>query len=355
MTYGGGLWRTWFDRDLILAGKVIVKEDRRLVSKYWRSERPLANLPSLCIHLDTEREAFSPNKERHLKPVMSTQIIDSLFGEDVPPVSNDLYNLDKNHFATLTNLISEDLAIERDSIVNFELSLADAMPSAITGLHGEFVSSPRLDNLASSFASLDALLAHKENPDRSHSEIDMVMLFDHEEVGSTSAQGADSNMAQEITERIYQNAGGSREDYFRAIHRSLIISADMAHGVHPNYSDKHQPQHAPRMHEGLVLKINANQRYMTDSVGMALMRTLAARVDVPLQDFIVRNDSLCGSTIGPMMAAKAGIKTIDIGAPSLAMHSIREMCGVVDLLYYKRLFGVFFDEYSELSDPLLSE
>ena len=187
MTYGGGLWRTWFDRDLILAGKVIVKEDRRLVSKYWKSDRPLVNIPSLCIHLDTEREAFSPNKEKHLKPVMSTQIIDQLFGEGVPSITDDLYNLDKNHMKTLTSLISEDLKISRDSIVNFELSLADAMPAAITGIHQEFVSSPRLDNLASSFASLDALVAQKEKRGRGHSEIDMVMLFDHEEVGSKSA------------------------------------------------------------------------------------------------------------------------------------------------------------------------
>lgn len=164
-------------------------------------------------------------------------------------------------------------------------------------------------------------------------------------------------MAQEITERIFSSSvpGSSREDYFRAIHRSLMISADMAHAVHPNYSDKHHPQHQPRIHEGIVLKLNANQRYMTDSVGVAILRTLCNRVEVPLQDFIVKNDSLCGSTIGPMMASKAGIKTIDIGAPSLAMHSIREMMGVVDLIYYKKLFAVFFDQYTELSESLLSE
>lgn len=221
------------------------------------------------------------------------------------------------------------------------------------------MSSPRLDNLASSLASLDALVQHSKlaPEERNHAELDMIMLFDHEEIGSTSAQGANSNMAQECTERIFAAAcpEATREDYFRAIHRSYMISADMAHAVHPNYVEKHQPQHQPKLQEGIVLKLNANQRYMTDAVGQAIIRTICNRVNVPIQDFIVRNDSLCGSTIGPMMAAKVGIKTIDIGAPSLSMHSIREMMGIVDLLYYKKLFAVFFDHYPELTESLLSE
>jgi len=147
------------------------------------------------------------------------------------------------------------------------------------------VSSPRLDNLASSFASLDALISHSkvDSKLRDHSEIDMIMLFDHEEVGSCSAQGADSNMAVEVTHRIFECLNGqTKEDYYRAIHRSLLMSADMAHAVHPNYSEKHQPQHRPLMQEGIVIKINANQRYMTDSVGIAILKSLAQRVDVPI-------------------------------------------------------------------------
>lgn len=192
--------------------------------------------------------------------------------------------------------------------------------------------------------------------ERDHSEIDMIMLFDHEEVGSQSAQGADSNMAVEITQRIFGAFGPfDQERYYQAIHKSFLLSADMAHAVHPNYSEKHQGQHMPKIQEGIVLKINANQRYMTDSVGSSVLKVLAHRANVPIQEFIVRNDSLCGSTIGPMMAAKAGLKTIDIGAPQLAMHSIRETCGVVDLFYYKKLFAVFFTSYYELAEPLLSE
>lgn len=144
-------------------------------------------------------------------------------------------------------------------------------------------------------------------------------------------------------------------DYQRAMRRSFLLSADMAHGLHPNYSDKHQPQHAPKIHEGIVIKTNVNQSYATDTVSATIIRELAAKVGVPMQDFVVRNDSPCGSTIGPMMAANAGIKTCDIGAPMLGMHSIRETCGVIDLVYYRKLFLSFLGDYSTVSNSLLSE
>jgi aspartyl aminopeptidase len=189
MTYGGGLWRTWFDRDLSLAGKVIVVQNGALVSKYWSAIKPLLVLPSLCIHLDKEREVFKPNFEDHLKPMMAMSIIDQLFGEGVEPLENDNYNIDKNHWNTLTELMANDLSISREDIVTFELSLCDFVESRLTGIHEEFVSSPRLDNLASSFAALDALVEHMKIPaeKRDHAEVDMILLFDHEEIGSKSA------------------------------------------------------------------------------------------------------------------------------------------------------------------------
>ena len=164
-------------------------------------------------------------------------------------------------------------------------------------------------------------------------------------------------MAAEITLRIFEGVlpGYKTSDYFRSIRRSFLISADMAHGIHPNYSEKHHSLHQPKLHQGIVLKNNANQRYMTDTVGSSILRAIADKVNVPLQDFIVKNDSPCGSTIGPMMAAKAGIKTVDIGAPMLGMHSIRETCGVIDLLYYRKLFQAFFDDYSSIPNELLTE
>lgn len=273
-------------------------------------------------------------------------------------ISEDTFQLEDRHLNTLTQMMASDLNIARENIVDFELNCYDSQPSCLVGMHDEFVSSPRLDNLASSLCSLDALVQRSKVPldQRDNAEIDMIMLFDHEEIGSQSAQGADSNMAVEITQRIFGALTPfNQEEYFQAIHKSFLLSADMAHAVHPNYSEKHHGDHQPRMQQGIVLKINANQRYMTDTVGSSVLKVLAERAGVPLQEFIVRNDSLCGSTIGPMMAAKAGIKTIDIGAPQLAMHSIRETCGVIDLLYYKKLFAVFFTSYYDLAEHLLAE
>ena len=358
-TYGGGLWRTWFDRDLGLAGKVIVQstdgEKSHLTSMLWDSKGGVVSIPSLCIHLETadERQAFKPNKETHLKTIMATTLIDNLMGEAIKDESEDVYKVKQKNFETFLTRIADDLEIEVSQIVDFEFSCYDMHPPAITGLHKEFVASPRLDNLASSLASLDALISyHKEDGAKDNSEVALIMLFDHEEVGSQSAQGADSNMIVEVTDRIHMCFGSdydqwkyAKEAYYRAIKKSYLISADMAHAIHPNYPEKHQAQHHPKIHEGVVLKINANQRYMTDSVSAAIMRVIANNAEpaVPLQDFIVKQDGACGSTIGPMIAAKAGVKTIDIGVPQLSMHSIRETCGVIDLLHYKHLFAAFFN------------
>ena len=213
-----------------------------------------------------------------MKPVLATGIINNLFGEGVTAISDDTFQIEDRHLNTLTDLMAKDLQVPRDSIIDFELNAYDSQPSCLVGLHDEFVSSPRLDNLASSLCSLDALIQRSKVPvaERDHSEIDMIMLFDHEEVGSQSAQGADSNMAVEITQRIF---GGltpfDQELYYQAIHKSFLLSADMAHAVHPNYSEKHQGQHQPKIQEGIVVKINANQRYMTDTVGSSVLKVLA--------------------------------------------------------------------------------
>ena len=262
-----------------------------------------------------------------------------------------MYNVGQKHYKTFLARIATDLGLTIDQIIDFELNAYDTHMPAITGLHNEFISSPRLDNLASSLTSLDALVSHHKNDPKANADISMIMLFDHEEVGSCSAQGADSNMVVETCERIFgafSQPGQVKEDYYRAIHKSYFVSADMAHAVHPNYKEKHQEQHQPRIHDGVVFKINANQRYMTDSASSALLRELALQCKVPVQDFIVKQDGLCGGTIGPMVAAKAGIKTLDIGAPQLSMHSIRETCGIIDLKYYRSLFECFLNNYSAL-------
>lgn len=249
--YGGGLWRTWFDRDLGLAGKVIVQDNSgKLTSRLWDSKKAVINVPSLCIHLDRAPE-FNPNKETHLKPILATNVIDQLMGEGIKSdEKEDLYNVQTKHFQTFLDLVARDLDVGVSQIVDFEFAAYDFHRPAITGLHDEFVSSPRLDNLASSLSSLDALIDHKDNGDRANNQVSMIMLFDHEEVGSTSAQGADSNMLVEATERICAcvKKDSTKEDYYRAIRNSYFVSADMAHAIHPNYPEKHQSHHHPKIH-----------------------------------------------------------------------------------------------------------
>lgn len=357
--YGGGLWHTWFDRDLTLAGKIIYQNPGTgaFSTKYWRCKDPILKVPNLAIHLTDRSGIFEPNKEAHTKPVLATSIIDQLFCGQA--VEGDKYQCEDKHFRSVLDKIGADLEIDPRNIVDFELNVIDTQPAGLVGLHKEFLSSPRLDNLGSSLVALDAIL--EAGISQTNAEVSMIMLFDHEEVGSQSAQGADSNMAVEATQRIFEAVGSTprpQSEYFRAIRQSFLVSADMAHAHHPNYQEKHQPSHAPKIHQGIVLKNNANQRYMTDIVGASIIRAIAAKAEpspVPMQDFMVRNDSACGSTIGPMMAAKAGIKTVDIGGPMLGMHSIRETCGVIDLVHYRRLFIAFFQHYSKLSAELLTE
>ena len=231
-----------------------------MATKLWDSKQAVMSVPSLCIHLDRKSE-FDPNKETHLKPIIATSCIDQLMGEALPDADEpDVFNVKKKNFETFLTRIADDLGISVDRIVDFELSAYDMHPPAITGLHKEFVASPRLDNLASSLCSLDSLIQHHKGGEKDNSEVSMIMLFDHEEIGSKSAQGADSNMVVETTERIMHavNPGATKEDYYRAIRKSYLISADMAHAVHPNYAEKHQGQHMPKIHEGIVIKINAN-------------------------------------------------------------------------------------------------
>ena len=236
--YGGGLWHTWFDRDLTLAGKIIVKDSTTgaLSTKYWRCKDAILKVPNLAIHLTDRSGTFEPNKEAHTKPILCTAVADQIFGK--VQAEGDTYTCEDKHYRTLLARIGADLGISPSAIVDFELNVVDTQPAAIMGLHKEFVSSPRLDNLASSLVALDTIL---ETPISDDGEVAMIMLFDHEEVGSQSAQGADSNMAVETTTRIFESIGRpfSQSEYYRAIRQSFLISADMAHGLHPNYQEKH--------------------------------------------------------------------------------------------------------------------
>lgn len=352
--YGGGIWHTWFDRDLKVAGRVIVKNGDKLEHRLVNIDRPIMRIPNIAIHLHREmNDKFEFNKENQLLPVIATSVQEQLVTgststAEVPATGN---TADKHH-PILIKLLTEELNISPESIVDFELCLADAVPGTIGGALNEFIYCARLDNLHSSFCALQSLIASCQNESslKSDDMIRMISLFDNEEVGSQSAQGAGSSLQEHIMRRLCR--GGSGAGFEEAMVKSLMISADMAHAVHPNYSEKHEEQHRPALHKGVVVKTNANQRYATTTITRSIIREIGRIAEVPLQDVVVRNDSPCGSTIGPIMSAALGIPTVDVGSPQLSMHSIREMCCVSSVKQSVDLFTSFFNNYPAVYNSL---
>eukprot|EP00735_Rhodelphis_limneticus_P005956 TRINITY_DN1810_c0_g1::TRINITY_DN1810_c0_g1_i1::g.14066::m.14066 TRINITY_DN1810_c0_g1::TRINITY_DN1810_c0_g1_i1::g.14066 ORF type:complete len:472 (-),score=102.78,sp/B9RAJ0/DNPEP_RICCO/48.34/2e-162,Peptidase_M18/PF02127.10/3.1e-160,Peptidase_M42/PF05343.9/4.6,Peptidase_M42/PF05343.9/2.7e-06 TRINITY_DN1810_c0_g1_i1:268-1635(-) len=340
--YGGGLWHTWFDRDLSVCGRVIVKESDKFVHRLVRVERPICRIPSLAIHLAQDFE-LKFNKENHLVPIMAAEAAKQLTG------ATDVPNSDR-HSPELLNLIAKELGTTVDNLRDFELCLYDTQPASLGGINEDLIYSSRLDNLMSCYSGLKAL----EKSDATledESAIRLLALFDHEEVGSQSAVGACSALLQDSMARICSslNSNDPNGDHVSIMkNKSFILSCDMAHAVHPNYSDKHEKNHQPKMHKGVVIKTNSNQRYATNSIGTTILRELGAKRGVPLQDFVVRNDGPCGSTVGPILSANLGVRALDIGIPQLSMHSIREVCGAADVEHYVRLMTAFFEDFSSL-------
>jgi aspartyl aminopeptidase len=348
-TYGGGLWHTWFDRDLGLAGSVFTRQNDTYQSRLVRIDRPILRIPTLAIHLNTERDAFKFNNQTHLLPILASTSKDL---NEAP--SSEAGKAD--HSSVLLQLLSKELDCAPADIKELDLSLYDVQPSVLGGAHNEFVLSARLDNLMSSFCSIEALLQTSTNEEIANDNgIQIAILFDHEEIGSVSERGASSNLLDSTMSRItgfFQEKDDTRTDLFEvAIRKSFLISADMAHACHPNYSEKHEPNHRPSFHGGVVLKRNANQRYATSSPGAVLIHEIARKYNVPIQEFVVRNDSPCGSTIGPILSSK-GIRTVDIGIPQLSMHSIREICGTDDVQHYINLMSGFFRDYDKVQSTI---
>lgn len=336
--YGGGIWHTWFDRDLTVAGRVITKDGDKYQERLVYIDRPILRIPTLCIHLDRNaNEAFKFDKETKLIPVLATSVKSQLLDTK----SSDL------HHSVLLQVISQELSCLPENILDLELNICDHQKSVIGGALSEFIFSPRIDNLASAWCSLMGLV---ENDINTSDSINMIALFDSEEIGSETQQGASSNMMIETMNRILNctpTSSSEKKDIKEiAFRNSILVSADMAHAVHPNYSDFHESNHQPKIHSGPVIKENANQRYATDGVTKVIFSELAKENSIPLQFFVIKNSSPCGSTIGPILATGCGIKTIDIGAPQLSMHSIREMCGVDDMGHYYKLMKVFFEKVS---------
>ena len=322
--YGGALLNPWFDRDLSLAGRVTyVDGNGALASALIDFKKPIATIPSLAIHLDRDANSNrSINAQTQLPPVLMCQA-----GDKTPTFRALLLDQLREQSG------NEDVC----EVLDYEISCYDTQPPALLGIEQEFISSARIDNLLSCFIGVRALLT--ANGQRSA----LMMCSDHEEVGSASTSGAQGTFLQAVLRRIAgTHAPFSEERYVRMIDRSMLISCDNAHGIHPNFADKHDSNHGPLLNQGPVIKLNANQRYATNSETAAQFRQLARQVDAPVQSFVVRSDMACGSTIGPIVATETGIKTVDVGVPQWAMHSIRETAGTRDCGYLFRILQQFF-------------
>ncbi|MDJ0785237.1 MAG: M18 family aminopeptidase [Myxococcota bacterium] len=313
--YGGVLLHTWLDRDLSLAGRVAFEAEGRVQSVLLDFERPLLRVPNLAIHLAREiaTDGLKLNAQKHALPVVGL--------EETPPLAELVAA--ELRAAGHAGLAAEDLR-------GLDLMAYDTQPSTVAGSRGEFVLAPRLDNLASCHAALSALCAARSEPPVPFTQ--MVVLYDHEEVGSQSARGAGGPF---LSDTLARNVGaakdGDEQGLARASARSLLISADMAHAVHPNYADRHDAGHVPLLGAGPVIKTNANQAYASDAVTAGLFESLCRGQGIEPQHFVSRSDLRCGSTIGPISAARVGIRTVDVGNPMLSMHSCREMAGAADV------------------------
>jgi aspartyl aminopeptidase len=318
--YGGPLLNSWLDRDLGLSGRVAVRSaDGGVAHRLLHVDEPVLRVPQLAIHLDREaNDGLKLNPQHHLTP---------LWG--VGTSSGDF-----------RAFVAKACETDADAVLGWELMTHDLTPSRRIGRDRDLIAAPRLDNLATSYAGVQALLAAVERAPGS-AWIPALVLFDHEEVGSMSERGAFSTLLPAVLERVVRAGGGERDDYLRALAGSVIASGDMAHATHPNYPDRHDPEHQVRVNGGPVLKINAKLRYATDAFGAGAFVAACEQAGVPLQHFVSRSDLPCGSTVGPMTAALTGATTVDFGAPTLSMHSAREMCGAHDPAMYAGALAAF--------------
>lgn len=311
--YGGVLLNPWFDRDLSLAGRVTFKNSKgQVASTLINLEKPIAVIPSLAIHLDR-----GANKDRTINPET-----------DLPPIL-----LNESETFSLANLLED--AIQGGELLATELYFYDTNPAQIIGVNEDFLASARLDNLLSCFTGLESLLAADD------SVSSLLVCNDHEEVGSASTSGAGGTFLKDVLARITP----SETSKIRTLANSLLISTDNAHGVHPNYPTKHETNHGPILNKGPAIKFNANQRYATNSETAGYFKALCQGLKIECQEFVNRADMACGSTIGPITAKELGVRTLDVGVPTFAMHSIRELAGTQDAFnLYLVLRGFYNDQ-----------
>lgn len=317
--YGGMLMAPWLDRPLSVAGRVIVKEGTTLKSVLIDIDRDLCVIPNLAIHMN--RDANSGIKYNPQKDMIP------LFGE----ISA------KNKFE---KIIAKEANTDTDSIVSADLFLYNREKGTVWGADNEFISVPRLDDVMCAYSCINALIKSKETNKES---VNVCAVFDNEEVGSTTKQGADSSFLTDVLSRISMCKGKDNEDFIRACASSFMLSADNAHAVHPNYKEKADPTNRPYMNKGIVIKYNANQKYTTDAVSASIFKTICDSVDVPYQTFTNRSDILGGSTLGNISNAHVSLNTIDIGLAQLAMHSTYETAGAKDVTYMIDAIKAFYN------------
>jgi len=356
-TYGGGIWQTWFDRNLGVAGKALVLshgDDSKIEIKTHvvSIKKPLFYIPTVAPHLDQPyANGFQVNKEVHLRAVFGTdckQSQDQLNPAMIAGSGN------AKHDPRLIALVAKELGVPVGDIVGLDLRLCDCEPATVGGVENDYVFGQGIDNLNGTFCTTMGLIrASKDLTNQKN--VCLVNLFDHEECGSLSAQGAQANIVADTIERIMRGVAKDplavdiRELAFRAARRSLILSADNSHAVHPNFTEKHTYLDPPVLNGGPVIKHNVNQRYASDVEGTAIVILLCKKHGVPIQEFVIRQDTNCGTTIGPTTGANTGIRTVDIGNAQLCMHSIREMVGAKDIENMIRLLNAFFTDYCNVS------
>ncbi len=318
--YGGLQVATWVDRDLGIAGQASFYGDSGVEHGLFKIDRPVCRIATLAIHLNREvnDKGLLLNKQKELP---------ALFG------------LETKDDGSFRRFLAAQLGIDKAALISWDASLFDLCPSRLGGEDGEFIFAPRLDNLASCHAGLLALIAAQQTASSA-----VLVCFDNEEVGSQSARGADSPLLSSTLRRILDGCGHSApQDFPVSLANSLLVSADMAHAGHPNFADKHDPNHMPQLNKGPVIKSNVNQRYATTSRTLAYFARLCEKLEVPVQQFVNRSDLRCGSTIGPISAGNVGIDTVDVGNPMLSMHSVREMAGSQDHQAMARVLRAHFE------------
>ncbi|MDD3367340.1 MAG: M18 family aminopeptidase [Lachnospiraceae bacterium] len=319
--YGGMICAPWFDRPLSVAGKAVVEQDGRFVTKLVNVNRDLLMIPNVAIHMNRQvNDGYAYNAQKDMIPLLGEETAKGKFRK----------------------LIAENIGVEENKILSTDLFLYNRVAGSIWGADREFISSTKLDDLQCAFSSMEAFMA-AENA----KSVNMCCVFDNEEVGSTTKQGADSTMLSDTLERICHSMGYSIEEYHMAIASSFMLSADNAHAVHPHHQDKADPTNRPYMNHGIVIKFNANQKYTTDSVSAAIFKAICDKAEVPYQTYVNRSDIAGGSTLGNISNTHVSLNTVDIGLAQLAMHSPYETAGIKDTWYIIRAIQEFYATHIE--------